>query len=296
MKKIIIVAGVTASGKSKLGIQLAQQLNGEIISADSVAVYRKMNIGSAKPSIEEQEGIVHHLINIRDIDDGYDVASFQKDARNCIDEIHQRHKVPIVVGGTGLYINALLYDYRFDYEETSGDIEFPDVSTMIREIEIINPQALDKVHPNNIKRVQRLYKKIVVEQQEIQEHDHKLLYDAHILFLEGDRERLYDRMNKRVENMFTQGLEAEVRGIVDMYDNAFDLPSMSAIGYREFRGYFEGTQSKEETIALIQRNTRRFAKRQITWFKHQLPSYTVDIESMDRDEIIQSCSNFLGNK
>ena len=298
MRKIVVIAGLTASGKSTLGIQLAQKFDGEIISADSVAVYKDMNIGSAKPSLTEQSGVVHHLIDIRDIEAGYDVAQFQKEARACIEDICGRGTVPIVVGGTGLYINALVYEYNFEAEKKE-DLDLPDLDSaaLLKAVAQIDPHAASLVHPNNVKRVERLYRRIVMEHQTLTKHEHRACYDADIYFLNGDRELLYDRMNMRVDAMFERGLVEEVRGIVERIPHAFEYPALSAIGYREFADYFNGTQSLEDTKETIKRNTRRFAKRQVTWFKHQTPSQQID--ALDRtavERVHQSVEYFLGNK
>lgn len=275
MKKIIVVAGVTASGKTKLGIELAKKYRGEIISADSVAVYKELNIGSAKPNQEEQNEVRHHLINQVSIEEGYNVAQFQKDARKAIDEITAKGKIPIVVGGTGLYINALINDYRFEEEEEHDDL---DESTEILYQRLMEekPELKEKVHPSNRKRIIRSLQRTVESNE-----GETPVYDACVLFLQGDRETLYNRINKRVEVMIENGLIEEVAKLIEKNPDALKLQAMQSIGYREFTGFFENEKTQDELISEIQRNTRRFAKRQMTWFRHKTKSHWIDIEHLD---------------
>lgn len=278
MKKIVVIAGVTGSGKTKLGVSLAKELGGEIISADSVAIYRELNIGSAKPSIEEQDGIPHHLIDIKDVTENYDVMQFQRDSRELINEIIDRGNVPIIVGGTGLYLNALLYDYQFKEQDTPK--EYAESISNEELYEMLKEQSLEeaeKVHPNNRKRVIRSLNRLDMGQTSENARD-KLYYDAKVYFLQGDREFLYKRMNKRVDLMFEAGLENEVASLYQKYPDLFSFQGLNSIGYREFEAYFLGNQTQEETKELIKRNTRRFSKRQRTWFKHQTPSEWINVE------------------
>lgn len=286
MIKVLVIAGVTGAGKSRLGVALAHRLNGEIISADSVAVYHELNVGSAKPTINEQEGVPHHLINVTNINTPYNVARFQKEGRACIEEIHSRGKLPIVVGGTGLYINALLRDYQFEEERTLGEVdERLSNEELYNQLQEVDPESAQTIHINNRQRMIRALQinnsqgKTKASSNQAQKDI--LLYDACILFLQGDREMLYQRINDRVDGMFENGLLDEVKTLQATDPAVFNLQSMQAIGYREFAPYFEGTQSLEATIELIKQNTRRFAKRQITWFKHQTPSVWIDVFSPD---------------
>ena len=286
MKKVLVIAGLTASGKSSLGIKLAHKYNGEIISADSVAVYRELNIGSAKPSLIERDGITHHLIDVVSITDGYDVAQFQALAREAIEKIHSKGKLPIVVGGTGLYINALIKDYKFEDEQDKPQMTFDfSESQMYSELLKVDPVSAKEIHPNNIKRIKRalesfyFHKKTKEDINEKKKND--LLYDAHVLFLQGDRKLMYERMNSRVDIMMESGLVKEVKDLMDLYPDLFSYKSMSAIGYREFEDYFDKKLSLLETTEMIKRNTRRFAKRQLTWFKHQMTCEWVDIFNQD---------------
>ncbi|MDE8070280.1 tRNA (adenosine(37)-N6)-dimethylallyltransferase MiaA [Erysipelothrix rhusiopathiae] len=291
MKKVIVIAGVTASGKSSLAVSLAKKINGEIISADSVAVYKELNIGSAKPTVEEQDGIIHHLIDIVSITESYHVARFQKEARDAIDLILSKGKTPIIVGGTGLYINALLNDYRFNEE-----LELPEIDesltneALMQELIELDPVTAENIHINNRKRLIRslqMVKGMKLPKSDVNENKGKnRLYDAHVYFLQGDRTKLYERINKRVDIMMSQGLLDEVSELKTEYPDLFSFQSMQSIGYREFNDYFQGNSSIDEVQELIKTNTRRLAKRQITWFKHQTESIWIDVFNEDPLEFV----------
>lgn len=298
MKKIIVIAGVTASGKSDLAIKLAQEYNGEIISADSVSVYKKLDIGSAKPTKNELNTIKHHLIDVSPLEEIYSVADFQKDARRKIEEIHKRNKLPIIVGGTGLYINALVYDYRFEeYEliEADEDLSNQELKNILDELD---PETSKKIHVNNRKRLLRSVQMVKTFNKPISEINESAgevkVYDALIFFLEGDRKKLYQRINKRVDKMFTEGLVEEVKNLYAIDHNVFSYQSLNSIGYKEFSDYFLGNKTLEEVNEEIKRNTRRLAKRQITWFKNKTESIKVDIFQEDYiEEIKQTIDEFI---
>lgn len=299
MKKIVVIAGVTASGKTKMGVALAHRFNGEIISADSVAVYRELNIGSAKPSMEEREGIIHHLIDVTSIEEPYHVAQFQKDARAAIAAIHAKGKLPIIVGGTGLYINALVNDYRFEEEvpDVKDSFEGIDDDTLYQMLQERDSEAAQAVHPNNRKRIVRTLNMLQDGKTKTEIHENQknvALFDACIFFLQTDRAVLYERINKRVDMMMAQGLESEVSCLLHHNPKLFELQALQAIGYREFEPFFKHEISAEVRDELIKRNTRRFAKRQITWFKHQTPSQWIDIQSGNAFETVsQSVAQFI---
>ncbi len=298
MKKIIVIAGVTASGKSDLAIKLAQEYNGEIISADSVSVYKKLDIGSAKPTKNELNTIKHHLIDVSPLEEIYSVADFQKDARRKIEEIHKRNKLPIIVGGTGLYINALVYDYRFEeYEliEADEDLSNQELKNILDELD---PETSKKIHVNNRKRLLRSVQMVKTFNKPISEINESAgevkVYDALIFFLEGDRKKLYQRINIRVDKMFTEGLVEEVKNLYAIDHNVFSYQSLNSIGYKEFSDYFLGNKTLEEVNEEIKRNTRRLAKRQITWFKNKTESIKVDIFQEDYiEEIKQTIDEFI---
>ena len=291
MKKICVIAGLTGAGKTSASIALAKLWNAEIISADSVAVYKGMDIGSAKPTLKEQDGITHHCIDIRTYEEAYSVADFQREARRLIKEIQNRGKNVIVVGGTGLYIKALLYDYRF--EEEPKEVLESDLSTgdLYQSLLEKDPEAAQTLHPNNRKRILRAldsFEKHGLMRHELTENQKDTqIIEAEVFFLQGDREKIYERINRRVEMMFETGLEKEVRDFYEKDSNLFSYNSFKSIGYREFESYFKDEIDKKTLISLIQRNTRRFAKRQITWFKHQQPSIWIDIFEKNPVEVIQ---------
>ncbi|MDY5652616.1 MAG: tRNA (adenosine(37)-N6)-dimethylallyltransferase MiaA [Erysipelotrichaceae bacterium] len=274
MKKVLVIAGPTASGKSGFAVECAKRFNGEIISGDSIQIYRGLDIGSAKIREDEKQGIVHHLIDIKDAGESYSVKEFQELGRELIDDISERGKLPIVAGGTGLYIKALLYDYTF-FDEEVKDNPYEELSNQeIYDIlSVEDPDSLKKIHVNNRKRLVRALNVLRKHGQGISEiaskQEHKPLYDAFIIGLNRDRSVLYNDINLRVDRMFDEGLENEVRSLVDK-GISFDMQSMQGIGYREFRGYFEGAASLDETREMIKKDTRNFAKRQMTWFKNQM--------------------------
>lgn len=290
MQKLVAIIGPTAVGKTKLSIDLAKKFNGEIISGDSAQVFKGMDIGTAKITADEMEGIPHHLIDCREPSESYNVYDFKNEVNRMITDITNRGKLPILVGGTGLYIQSVLYDYQFP-ETTANltirkeleeriDREGPDAvyQTLVE----IDPQAAEKIHPNNTKRVIRALEvfydsgKRFSEQEQSEERT--LLYDVALIGLTMDRDLLYKRINERVETMMQMGLEEEVR---NLYDQGLkDAQSMQAIGYKEFSGLFEGTKTREDVISEIQRNSRRFAKRQFTWFRNKMDVHWFDVTDL----------------
>lgn len=279
---IYVIAGQTATGKSETAIKLAQVMNAEIISADSVAVYRKLDIGSAKPSQIERANIPHHMIDVLDLDEPFNVAIFQEEARRLIKEIKAREKNVIVVGGTGLYIKALLYDYRFEKEPDMEMERDESTETLYSLLRNQDPLTAETIHPNNRKRIIRALNSFEYHNKTRNELNQKQkdtqIIDAKIFFLYGDRNKVYRRINERVERMFEMGLETEVCDLYREDPNIFKYNSMNSIGYREFESYFNKEIDREQLIALIQRNTRRFAKRQMTWFKNQQPAIWINID------------------
>ncbi|NMB18396.1 MAG: tRNA (adenosine(37)-N6)-dimethylallyltransferase MiaA [Erysipelothrix sp.] len=287
---IYVISGLTASGKSNAAIKLAQEIDAEIISADSVAVYKQLNIGSAKPTEYEQSLVRHHLINILDYKDSYSVADFQEQARDKIVEITNRGKQVIVVGGTGLYIKALLYDYRFEKENNQNYERFESNEVLYKELMSKDPIEAKKIHPNNRKRVIRALASYdyhgLTRSELTKNRQDKQIINAKVYFLYADREYIYERINQRVLEMFESGLEEEVIELYKQDRELFNYNSLQSIGYREFERYFNEEIDKSELISDIQRNTRRFAKRQMTWFKHQQPSTWIDIENENPVEVI----------
>lgn len=285
MKKVIAIIGPTGVGKTSLSIDLAQHLQTEIISGDSIQVYRQLNIGSAKITPQEMKGIPHHLIDILDITDSYSVYDFQKQARQIIDELSSKGKIPIICGGTGLYIKSLLYDYEF-HEEESYDTSVYDSFTneqLYDRLKQVDPKSCEKIHMNNRRRVIRclaIYdnsserKSDIIDRQE-----HKMLYDCFLIGLTCNREVIYDRINKRVDVMMEQGLFDEIQSL-QYIDNLFELQGMRGIGYKEFEPYFKSEKTLEECVNDVKLHSRQFAKRQYTWFNNQMNVRWYDIQSV----------------
>ena len=278
MKDIIVIVGPTGIGKTKLSIELAKKLDAEIINGDSVSIYRKLDIGSAKPTIEEREGIPHHLIDIKDVDEDYTVFDYQKDVRRLIEEISSRNKRIIIVGGTGLYIKAALYDYNFTEGTTYNEYNDLTNEEILNKIKTYNIDKLPEL--NNRKRLVRLLNKLE-NNEEITNNKDKLLYNINVIGLETDRETLYDRINKRVDIMVKNGLIDEINSLKEYYPNSRILNS--AIGYKEFNDYLYNNGSLEEAIEMIKLNSRRFAKRQFTFFRNQFDTkwFSVDLNNFN---------------
>lgn len=272
-KKVIVICGPTASGKTSLGIQIANLVNGEIISADSMQIYKDMDIGSAKPTIEERAQAVHHLVDFVDPDRRYSVADFKKDAESKIKEILEKNKVPIIVGGTGLYVNSLIYNIH--YNEVETDLEYRkmleniDVKDLYKMAEGIDSEALKKIASTDRKRISRIleiYHSTGKTKTELEkESRHEPEYDYKIFVLNMDRQKLYDRINLRVDLMIKDGLVDEVKRMLEKYS---EFPTaMQGLGYKEIVDYLNGNCSLDEAIEKIKLETRRYAKRQLTWFR-----------------------------
>lgn len=277
MNKIIVIAGPTGVGKTKLSVELAKKLNAEIINADSLQVYKHLNIGTAKIEEEEKEGIPHHLFDIKELDDFYTVFDYQRDCRKKIEEIMSQGKSVILVGGTGLYIKAALYDYQFQEGTTYHEYDDLTNEELLEKIKTI--QETD-VHVNNRKRLTRLLNKLE-NNEEITNNKDQALYEFTMIGLTTDREKLYDIINKRVDIMMEQGLLEEVENLKDHFTSSKAM--QTGIGYKEFIDYFEGEKSKEQVIDEIKKNSRHYAKRQYTFFNHQFPIqwYKVDYECFE---------------
>lgn len=274
MQKVLVIVGPTASGKTAFGIKACEKYNGEIISGDSIQIYKGLDIGSAKASEQERQEATHHLIDIKEPFESYSVKEFQELGRKLIDDITQRGKLPIVVGGTGLYIKALLYDYVF-YDEEEKDDQFEELSNqeIYDLLKVEDPKCLEKIHINNRKRLVRALNIVRKHKEGISgikdKQEHKLCYDALIIGLNKNREDLYDDISKRVDMMLNDGLIDEIKGLLDS-GVSFDNQSMQGIGYKEFRAYFDGSKTLNECVDDVKRNTKHFAKRQYTWFNNQM--------------------------
>lgn len=285
MKKtpVVVIVGPTAVGKTKTGIELAKAFDGEIVSGDSVQVYRGMDIGSAKVTKEEAEGIPHHLIDICDPDDAMSVAMFQQLARAAIDDIYARGKLPIIVGGTGLYIRSILYDYEFVErpvdealrEELERFAEVEGREALHQRLVQLDPERAATIHPNNVRRVVRALEVAMQGDTQTMDSAPSEHYDYRLFVLHADREILYDRINQRVNAMMEAGLVEEVERL--LAQGYRDTQAMRAIGYKEVIPFIDGNISKEKATDLLKQHTRQFAKRQLTWFRHQFDGIWVDM-------------------
>lgn len=285
MEKVIVIVGPTAVGKTALSIAIAKQLNGEIINADSTQVYKYMNIATAKATPEEQEGIPHHLLDIKELEEDYSVYDFQKDVRKKIQEIHQRGKMPILVGGTGFYIKAALYDYQFDHEEVKENYEDYTTEELYQQLLQEDPQT--EIHPHNRKRIERALTYIKNHHQPYSEKEktETCLYDVTWIGLTTDRETLYNRINKRVDVMLQNGLLEEAKMIYSIGIRSKAV--MTPIGYKELFPYFDGDSSLEECIDKIKQHSRNYAKRQYTWFRNQMDIMWYDVDFNNFSNTIQ---------
>lgn len=278
---MIVIVGPTAVGKTRLGVELAKKFDGEVISGDSMQIYRGLDIGTAKVTEEEAEGIPHHLINEKDPDESYAVSDFKEVASKKIEAIRARGHVPIVVGGTGLYIESLLFDvshggeaepdeaFRKQMEEKAEKEGKESVWEQLKEID---PEAAKKIHHNNVRRVIRALEVYHVTGQtfssyQAERQEKEALYDAFVIGLNTDRALLYERINQRVDLMMEQGLVEEAKRLWQAVD--VEVQSAKGIGYKELFPFFEGKEDLEEAVDNIKQNSKRYAKRQLTWFRNR---------------------------
>ncbi|MDE5978327.1 MAG: tRNA (adenosine(37)-N6)-dimethylallyltransferase MiaA [Turicibacter sp.] len=298
---VLCIVGPTAVGKTKLSIELAKQLNGEIISGDSMQIYRGMDIGTAKVTPEERQGIAHHLIDEKNPDEPYSVAAFQQTVREKIEEIKSRGKLPIIVGGTGLYIKSVLYDYEFAKDSESKEVDDKKYGHLTNEelhakLIVVDEAGAKAIHPNNRKRVIRaleIYETSGIKKSEmIEQQNHQLIYDVCLIGLTDDRKDLYDRINKRVDVMYDEGLVEEVKALYDQGIPA-ESQAIRAIGYKELYDYFKGLISLEESKELIKRNSRRYAKRQYTWFNNQMDVTWFHVEVNNFNQTVHEVLTYI---
>ena len=292
MNKVIVITGPTAVGKTKLSIELAKRYNGEIINADAVQVYKGLDIGSAKVTEEEKEDIPHHLFDIKEVDEEYTIYHYQKDCRKLIKEVQGRGKTPILVGGTGLYIKAALYDYKLTEEkETNTYDNLTDEELYNKLLELDKNIVIDKNNRRRLIRALNYYKE---NNKSINTNTtNKLLYDAIFIGLTSDRSILYDKINNRVDIMIKEGLLNEVKVFYDK--NIRTKPLLNAIGYREIYSYFDGNISLEEAIDKIKQNSRHYAKRQYTFFNHQLPVVWFETDYSNFNNTVEKVINYIEN-
>ena len=285
-QKVIIIGGPTASGKTALSIELAKKIGGEIVSADSMQIYKEMNIGTAKPDKEEMQGIKHYMLDFLSPDKNYSVANYKKDAKKAIKEILEKGKIPIVVGGTGLYIDSLIYEIEYvdtetDFEyrkELESKVEKEGLEKLYEEAKKIDPEAMKKISINDQKRIMRvleIFKQTGKTKTELDRESRKEPeYDYKMFAIDMQRDILYERINKRVDIMLEKGLIEEVENIYKKY-NEFPT-SMQALGYKEVVEYLENEITKEEMIEKIKQESRRYAKRQLTWFRKNKETIWLD--------------------
>lgn len=299
-QKVLAIVGPTGIGKTSLSVWLAKQLNGEIISCDSMQVYKKMDIGTAKVTKEEMEGIHHELIDVQEYDEPYNVKIFQDKCREAIENVANRKKLPILCGGTGLYLKAALYDYEFQDEQVDEVYtNFLNSKTNEELVDMLQKQdlkALEKIHPNNRKRLIRALQIChsgVSKSQQEERQQHIPLYDVYFLGLDINRDILHERINRRVDIMFEEGLVKEVEALFSQPET-WNYTSFQGIGYKEFKDYFLGKKSIDEVKNAIKTHSRQYAKRQYTWFKNQMPVHW--FEAQNRDSIYEAVKVWLKNE
>lgn len=306
-KPLVCIGGPTACGKTAMSILLAKEIGGEIISADSMQVYQYMDIGTAKVTKEEACGIPHYLIDELMPDEEYNVMIFQKKAKEYMEDIWSRGKIPIIVGGTGFYLNALIYDNNFT--ETEGDDSFRQECYRLAEkkgAEYLYKMLLEvdadyaaTTHAHNVKRVTRALEYHHLTGEKFSEHNAEQKqknspYNTAVILLTMERQKLYERIEQRVDNMMAAGLLEEVKGLLDRgYDG--NLVSMQGLGYKEFLPYFAGTISLEEAVQSLKTGTRRFAKRQMTWFRRQTKGMWIDLSKKTQEEALIESLDYIKN-
>jgi tRNA dimethylallyltransferase len=294
-KKLIIVAGPTASGKTAVSIALAKKINGEIISADSMQVYKYMDIGSAKVTQEQMKGVAHHLVDLLEPDEDFSVHRFQTMAKEAMTEIYSKNAVPIIAGGTGFYIQSVVYDIDFSSTDEEKQVrqKVMDYSSLHGEealfqwLKEIDPESCETIHPNNIKRVQRALEYYLLTGEKMSVHNAREKsktspYELTFVVLTMEREVLYERINRRVDQMIEEGLLDEVKALMQK-GYTKEMTSMQGLGYKEVFDYLNGECSLDEAIYKIKRDTRHFAKRQLTWFRRENNVHWIHVDQYHFD-------------
>lgn len=305
MEKVLVIVGPTAVGKTALSVELAKKFNGEIISGDSLQVYKKLDIGTAKIKTSEMEGIPHHLIDVIEPNETYSVADFQKAGRKLITEITERGRLPMIVGGTGLYIQSLLYDFQLGAKEESVTAvrkKYEELAETLSKKELWeylktkDPLAAEKIHWNNQRKVIRALEVFEVTGYSITtpQEEPARLYDYCMIGLNTERALLYQRINQRVDSMLEEGLLEEARFVYELGE----VQASQGIGYKEFYPYFKGEESLENVVEQLKMNSRRYAKRQLTWFRNRLDAHWFDLlaESSSMEQIDQLIRMWLEEK
>lgn len=303
-KKAVIVVGATASGKTALGVHIAKKFDGEVISADSMQIYKGMNIATAKPTVDEMDGVKHHLIDFLDITEQYSVSAYCIDAGKSFDVITKSGKLPVIVGGTGLYIDSFISNTKFLDDATSvevrkklqDELETDGIESLYTELQKIDPQAAEKIHPNNTVRVLRaleVYRttgKTLTEQNSLSHSVKSEIEPLYIGINYSDREKLYNRINLRVDLMLKNGLLEEAK---DFFDSNPSATALNAIGYKELKPYIDGRLSFDECVEKLKRETRRYAKRQITWFKRNKNINWLYADLLTQEELYSSVDELI---
>ncbi len=306
---LLIIAGPTATGKTEVAVKIAKRVNGEVVSADSMLVYRGMDIGTAKPTEVEKQGIPHHLIDVVDPDDEFTAAMFQKQAREAITEIHDKGRLPMLVGGTGFYIDVVIYEYDFGHAAPSPELrqylwreaKEKGNEVLYNRLKLLDPSTAEKIHANNLKRIIRaleIFYQTGVSGAPGRKRNKKEypLYDKLFFCLYYEREKLYRRIEERVDKMLEAGLVREVEELLERGYQP-DLVSMQGLGYKEIAGYLLKRYSMEEAVHLLKRNTRRFAKRQLTWFNRYSNIKWIDMGRYESvDQVAKEIADIAGTK
>ncbi|PKY92626.1 tRNA (adenosine(37)-N6)-dimethylallyltransferase MiaA [Facklamia hominis] len=304
---LVVLAGPTGVGKTDLSIELAKTFNGEVVSADSMQVYRNLDIGTGKILPHEMQGVPHYLIDIQDPDQTYDAARFKEAGQEAIRKIHRSGHLPILVGGTGLYLEGLLYDLEFGgknstdslvQQKLKAELEESGIEALWQRLNQLDPIAADKISLQNPRRILRALEVIETTGQrfsdQMSHQEKQSRFREYLFVLNRPRQQLYDRINQRVLQMIDQGLEDEVRSL---YQRNMDpnLPAMKGIGYKEWRPYFEGKVSLQTVIEQIQQNSRRYAKRQLTWYRNRMKNvHWLDVSQPDYiDNAIRQVAQFI---
>lgn len=309
VKPLVILLGPTAVGKTDSSIELAKKLNGEIISADSMQIYKYMNVGTAKPTLEEMGDVKHHLVDIIFPDEEFSVAVFRNMAEECIDDILSRNKLPIVAGGTGLYINSLTHN--LDFTETISDSKYRESMQKLAQeygnsyihniLKAVDPESFERLHENDTRRIIRAlevykYTGKTISQFQKESKNKAIDFDLCVVGLTMDRQKLYERINMRVDNMINEGLVDEVLSLLRK-GYSKNLTSMQGLGYKEIIAYIEGECSLEGAVEKLKQNTRHFAKRQLTWFRREQGIHWINVDNFEyKGDIVKNIAYLVAGK
>lgn len=296
MNKVLVITGATAVGKTALALDLAEQFKGEIINADSQQVYQELNIGTAKVDQESKMRVVHHGLDIIGYDQSYSVKAYQDMARSAITHCHNTSKLPILVGGSGLYLKASLYDYDFEADiPKQPELDLLSNEVLYQKLQQLDYSASEKIHPNNRKRVLRALNLALSGQSKTQreaKQNKQLIYDVLFIVLDRHRANMHQRIEQRVEEMFEQGLKQEVMRYFKE-PHTWRYQSFQAIGYKEWKAYFEHGISEEEVKQAIILATRQYAKRQVTWFRHQFEGHWFNLDEISTEDLYRTIQTWL---